>query len=200
MDLDTDDNIIAFNCRAFLNNGFTTIRDVGGAYRRHRKATEEWLIPGPRLLVCGPVLSQTGGHGKISLFSLCVALIAAGDEGDRDGAPIFNGGIEPSRYNALSQVVDGGMSLMRDTPLLSRLTGTSQVDACLKTARKLMSAEVDHIKICSSGGVLSQYDKLDSAQFTVPEIRAICDTVDMMVSPQILSSDSESPAGELINS
>jgi len=45
-----------------------------------------------------------------------------------------------------------------------------------------MSAEVDHIKICSSGGVLSQYDKLDSAQFTVPEIRAICDTVEMMVS------------------
>ena len=56
------------------------------------------------------------------------------------------------------------------------------VDACMKTARKLMSAEADHIKICSSGGVLSPYDKLDSAQFTVPEIRAICDTVEMMVS------------------
>ncbi len=66
MALDTDDNIIAFNCRAFLNNGFTTIRDVGGAYRRHKKATEEWLIPGPRLLVGGPVLSQTGGHGRSS--------------------------------------------------------------------------------------------------------------------------------------
>jgi imidazolonepropionase-like amidohydrolase len=54
-----------------------------------------------------------------------------------------------------------------------------------------MSAEVDHIKLCSSGGVLSQYDKLDSAQFTVPEIRAICDTVDMMVSllPTTSASD-----------
>lgn len=43
-------------------------------------------------------------------------------------------------------------------------------------------AGADHIKICSSGGVASLTDKLETEQFTVPEIKAICDTVRMMVS------------------
>lgn len=42
-------------------------------------------------------------------------------------------------------------------------------------------AGADHIKICSSGGVASLTDKLESSQFTIPEIRAICDTVKAMV-------------------
>ena len=46
-----------------------------------------------------------------------------------------------------------------------------------------MSAGADHLKICSSGGVLSPLDKLDSVQFTVPEIKAICDTARNMVRP-----------------
>lgn len=46
-----------------------------------------------------------------------------------------------------------------------------------------MMAGADHVKICTSGGVLSPTDKLTGSQFTVPEIRAVCDTVRMMVSP-----------------
>jgi imidazolonepropionase-like amidohydrolase len=46
-----------------------------------------------------------------------------------------------------------------------------------------MMAGADHVKICTSGGVLSPTDKIDSSQFTVPEIKAVCDTVRMMVSP-----------------
>jgi len=56
------------------------------------------------------------------------------------------------------------------------------VDACLKTARKIMQSGADHIKICSSGGVASPTDKLESSQFSVAEIKAICDTVKAMVS------------------
>lgn len=52
-----------------LFNGFTTVRDVGGATRLHRQATEEWLTPGPRLFIGGPVLSQTGGHGMSLPFA-----------------------------------------------------------------------------------------------------------------------------------
>jgi imidazolonepropionase-like amidohydrolase len=50
-----------------------------------------------------------------------------------------------------------------------------------------MMSGADHIKICSSGGVASATDKLESSQFTVPEIKAICDTVRMMVSLYIRS-------------
>ncbi|ORY34946.1 hypothetical protein BCR39DRAFT_515732 [Naematelia encephala] len=132
-----------FILKGMLSRGFTTVRDVGGATRHYREATEEWLIPGPRLFVGGPVMSQTGGHG---------------DDGERDAAPACCVGSPSSGF---SMVVDG-------------------VDACLKAARKLMMAGADHIKICSSGGVASATDKLEGEQFTVPEIRAICDTVRMM--------------------
>jgi len=46
-----------------LMQGFTTVRDAGGADYGFRLALEEGHFPGPRLLVSGRVLSQTGGHG-----------------------------------------------------------------------------------------------------------------------------------------
>ena len=45
-----------------LMRGFTTIRDLGGATLGLRLAWEEGLYPGPRLVLCGKALSQTGGH------------------------------------------------------------------------------------------------------------------------------------------
>ncbi len=46
-----------------LMQGFTTVRDAGGADYGFREAVASGLFPGPRLLVSGRVLSQTGGHG-----------------------------------------------------------------------------------------------------------------------------------------
>ncbi len=46
-----------------LMQGFTTVRDAGGADYGFREATSSGLYPGPRMLVSGRVLSQTGGHG-----------------------------------------------------------------------------------------------------------------------------------------
>jgi imidazolonepropionase-like amidohydrolase len=46
-----------------LLQGFTTVRDAGGADYGFREAVASGLYPGPRLLVSGRVLSQTGGHG-----------------------------------------------------------------------------------------------------------------------------------------
>ena len=46
-----------------LQQGFTTVRDAGGADYGFREAISSGLYPGPRLLVSGRVLSQTGGHG-----------------------------------------------------------------------------------------------------------------------------------------
>lgn len=48
--------------REMLNRGFTTVRDVGGADVGLRQAHEEGLLSGPRLIICGKALSQTGGH------------------------------------------------------------------------------------------------------------------------------------------
>ena len=46
-----------------LLQGFTTVRDAGGADYGFRMALEEGHFPGPRLLVSCRYLSQTGGHG-----------------------------------------------------------------------------------------------------------------------------------------
>ena len=46
-----------------LMQGFTTVRDAGGADWSFKAAAEQGVIEGPRLLVSDQPLSQTGGHG-----------------------------------------------------------------------------------------------------------------------------------------
>jgi imidazolonepropionase-like amidohydrolase len=49
--------------KAMLDRGFTTVRDVAGGDVGIRDAIAQGWIPGPRLFVGGPGLTQTGGHG-----------------------------------------------------------------------------------------------------------------------------------------
>jgi imidazolonepropionase-like amidohydrolase len=46
-----------------LHQGYTTVRDAGGADWGMKEAVRRGLIAGPRMLVSGHPLSQTGGHG-----------------------------------------------------------------------------------------------------------------------------------------
>ncbi|ACL56541.1 metal-dependent hydrolase family protein [Methylobacterium nodulans] len=60
------DALVAYHAarimRGMLDRGFTTVRDVGGATHALVEALEQGLITGPRLVICGKALSQTGGH------------------------------------------------------------------------------------------------------------------------------------------
>ncbi len=65
-----------------LMQGFTTVRDAGGADYGFREAVSSGLYPGPRMLVSGRVLSQTGGHGDkrrrsewIEPIDCCVGMV-----------------------------------------------------------------------------------------------------------------------------
>jgi imidazolonepropionase-like amidohydrolase len=49
--------------RTLLMRGFTTVRDAGAADHGLVRAIDEGLIEGPRLIISGKALSQTGGHG-----------------------------------------------------------------------------------------------------------------------------------------
>ncbi|OLO09653.1 peptidase M38 [Salinicola sp. MH3R3-1] len=51
-----------------LMRGFTTVRDVGGADRGIQQAVAEGHFVGPRLVICGKALSQTGGHNDYRGF------------------------------------------------------------------------------------------------------------------------------------
>jgi imidazolonepropionase-like amidohydrolase len=46
-----------------IMQGFTTVRDAGGADRSFKAAVERGIVEEPRLLVSDQPLSQTGGHG-----------------------------------------------------------------------------------------------------------------------------------------
>ena len=50
-----------------LDQGFTTVRDAGGADPGFREAAAQGLVPGPRVFVCGPTITQTGGHADSRL-------------------------------------------------------------------------------------------------------------------------------------
>ena len=48
--------------RNMLMRGFTTVRDVGGADFGVKWAVDAGIFAGPRMIICGKALSQTGGH------------------------------------------------------------------------------------------------------------------------------------------
>lgn len=51
--------------RGMLDRGFTTVRDLGGADYGLVQAVDEGTIVGPRLVICGKALSQSGGHADM---------------------------------------------------------------------------------------------------------------------------------------
>ena len=56
---------IAKEIEATLDAGFTTVRDAGGLDWGFKEAVRTGLIRGPRIMISGPFISQTGGHGDL---------------------------------------------------------------------------------------------------------------------------------------
>ncbi|WP_116952544.1 metal-dependent hydrolase family protein [Jiangella endophytica] len=50
-----------------LMRGFTTVRDLGGPTFGLKRAIDEGVVSGPRILSSGAFISQTGGHGDFRL-------------------------------------------------------------------------------------------------------------------------------------
>jgi imidazolonepropionase-like amidohydrolase len=74
-----------------LLQGFTTVRDAGGADYGFREAINEGLYPGPRLLVSGNYISQTGGHGDkrrraewVEPIRCCIGMIGSIADGEAE--------------------------------------------------------------------------------------------------------------------
>jgi len=72
--VETDDYMTlvgAHNALTTLRAGFTTVRDLGSGGTTGfalRRAIDEGLLPGPRMLVSGTPLSTIGGHGDVAGF------------------------------------------------------------------------------------------------------------------------------------
>ena len=64
-------SMIVIKCLKVLEDtllqGFTTVLDAGGADAGFKEAQAQGLVKGPRMQICGRVLTQTGGHGDMRL-------------------------------------------------------------------------------------------------------------------------------------
>lgn len=76
--------------QGMLHRGFTTVRDMGGATVALVHAVEQGLIEGPRLVICGKALVQTGGHSDY-----------------RTRYETRSGDIQIEQLGAVGRVVDG---------------------------------------------------------------------------------------------
>lgn len=54
------------NCAQTLDAGYTTVRDTGGVDGGLTAVLASGKVRGPRLLQCGPIQCQTGGHGHFA--------------------------------------------------------------------------------------------------------------------------------------
>ena len=54
------------NATQTLEAGFTTVRDTGGIDGGVARAVARGKVRGPRVLQCGPIQCQTGGHGHLA--------------------------------------------------------------------------------------------------------------------------------------
>ena len=144
------DALVAFHAarimRDMLGRGFTTVRDVGGATFALVQALQEGLIEGPRLVICGKALSQTGGHADF--------------RGRYDGRDAT---YQTRRLGALGRVCDGG-TVMRP-PAPGR--------ACRAAARDEIRQGATFVKIMANGGVASPTDPIAFLGFSRDEIRAL---------------------------
>jgi len=114
--------------------GFTTVRDCGNGNFNSiylKRAIEEGSIIGPRIVSCGAIITQTGGHG------------------DSHFVPV-----DWAMARGIGRIADG-------------------VDECRKAAREQLREGADFVKLCSSGGVMSEKDLPTSCEFSLEEIRAI---------------------------
>jgi imidazolonepropionase-like amidohydrolase len=127
---------MAGKLRELLDQGFTSARDAGGADAGFVRAIEAGVIPGPRLLISGRPVSQTGGHGDVRKPWEDTGSCGCG-----------------AAVGMLHAVADGA-------------------DEVRRTVRTQLRRGARQIKIMASGGAMSPTDRMESTQYSVPELRA----------------------------
>ena len=129
----------ARNARVTLEAGFTTVRNVGGAGYSDialRDAIKAGDVPGPRMLVSGPPLSITGGHGDQNFLA---PQFAWSDDGVADGVDAVEKRVrENIKYGAdvIKFMATGGVLSEGDNPALAQYS-PEEMKAIVDTAHGL---------------------------------------------------------------
>src|ERR1700731_3282710 len=129
----------ARHARLTLEAGFTTVRNVGaGGYAdiALRDAIRAGDVPGPRMLVSGPALSITGGHGDENFLA---PQYHASGEGGADGvAAVMMKTRENIKFGAdvIKFMATGGVLSEGDDPALAQYS-PEEMKAIVDTAHGL---------------------------------------------------------------
>jgi imidazolonepropionase-like amidohydrolase len=121
-----------------LARGFTTVRDAAGADHGLVEAVERGHFSGPRLLIAGQAISQTGGHGDTRPIGVKTMMCSCAGLG------------------LLGAIADG-------------------VPEVRRAAREQIRSGAHQIKVMAGGGVSSPTDPIDGTQYSLEELRAICE-------------------------
>jgi imidazolonepropionase-like amidohydrolase len=126
---------------AMLRRGYTTVRDAGGADSGLVQAIEQGHIAGPRLLIAGQAITQTGGHGdpRPPHFSPtnCICCGSAGLLGHvADGVPEVRRAVREQIRNGAHHIkvmAGGGISTPND-PLEGLQFSIEELNALVEEA------------------------------------------------------------------
>ncbi len=139
--------------RSYLENmlqqGFTTVRDAGGADIGLARAIDDGLITGPRLLVAGKALSQTGGHGDMRTpghFSPCLCSNTAALSVVVDGVDDMRRHVRDAFHHGANHIkifVSGGV-LSRSDPIWMDQFHDSEIVAAVEEASSRRSYVMAH--------------------------------------------------------
>ncbi len=130
--------------RRCLDDGFTTVRDLGGPVFGLKRAIDRDLLPGPRIYPCGAFISQSSGHGDF--------------RHQNDPNPSLGGRLGAADSSNFSRF---GIGIVADGR-----------PAVLAAVRQNLMMEATQIKIMAGGGGSSKYDPIDVAQYTADEMKA----------------------------
>src|SRR6202046_1935850 len=159
----------ARNARVTLEAGFTTVRNVGaGGYSdiALRDAIKAGDVPGPRMLVSGPPLSITGGHGDENFLAPQYDWSSDGVADGVDG--VMTKVLENIKYGAdvIKFMATGGVLSEGDNPALEQYS-PEEMKAIIDTAHGLgrKAAAHAHGALGIKNAVLAGVDSIEHGSY-----------------------------------
>lgn len=104
--------LAAAQANATLLRGFTTVRDLGGASFSLKQATDEGVVPGPRIYPSGAMITVTSGHGDFrQMFEIPRAIGGAVTRMEQIGASAVADTPDEVRIRVREQLMQGATQI-----------------------------------------------------------------------------------------
>jgi imidazolonepropionase-like amidohydrolase len=135
--------VAAWTVGIYLQNGYTTVRDMGGNTYSLKKAIDHGYIEGPRIYTSGAIISQTAGHAEHRTLAQGSRLaggqwdnlVLMGDCAVADGVPeVLTATRENLRMGASQIKIATAGGIAEGDPLDAIEWTAEEVQACTKAA------------------------------------------------------------------